>query len=50
MSNDLTNDEAWVRYAIRMAQRAEAFGEVPVGAIVVKDERCIAEGWNSCLT
>ena len=35
-----------MRYAIRLAQRAERQGEVPVGAVVVKDERCIAEGWN----
>ncbi|MGZ5581304.1 MAG: tRNA adenosine(34) deaminase TadA, partial [Methylobacter sp.] len=39
-------DEAWMRHAIRLAQRAEQQGEVPVGAIVVKDNRCIAEGWN----
>lgn len=39
-------DEAWMRYAIRLAQRAEQQGEVPVGAIVVKDNHCIAEGWN----
>jgi tRNA(adenine34) deaminase len=41
-----TSDEAWMRYAIRLAQRAEQQGEVPVGAIVVKNDRCIAEGWN----
>jgi len=39
-----------MRYAIRLAQRAEQQGEVPVGAIVVKDERCIAEGWNIPIT
>lgn len=39
-------DEQWMRYAIRLAQRAEAQGEVPVGAVLVKDEQCIAEGWN----
>ena len=43
-------DEAWMRYAFRLAQRAEQQGEVPVGAIVVKDNRCIAEGWNSVIT
>jgi len=42
-------DEAWMRYAFRLAQRAEQQGEVPVGAIVVKDERCIAEGWNASI-
>lgn len=35
-----------MRYAIRLAQRAEAQGEVPVGAVIVKEDRCIAEGWN----
>jgi tRNA(adenine34) deaminase len=44
-----TTDEAWMRYAIRLAQRAEAQNEVPVGAVLVKDERCIAEGWNSSI-
>lgn len=45
-----TNDEAWMRYAIRLAQRAEQQGEVPVGAIVVRDNQCIAEGWNIPIT
>jgi len=40
-------DEAWMRYAIRLAQRAESQGEVPVGAIVVRNNQCIAEGWNT---
>lgn len=35
-----------MRYAIRLAQRAEQQGEVPVGALVVRDNQCIAEGWN----
>jgi tRNA(adenine34) deaminase len=43
-------DEAWMRYAIRLAQRAEQQGEVPVGAIVVRDNQCIAEGWNVPIT
>jgi len=38
-----------MRYAIRLAQRAEQQGEVPVGALIVKDERCIAEGWNASI-
>lgn len=35
-----------MRHAIRLAQRAEAQGEVPVGAVIVHNEQCIAEGWN----
>ena len=38
-----------MRYAFRLAQRAEQQGEVPVGAIVVKNDQCIAEGWNSSI-
>jgi tRNA(adenine34) deaminase len=41
------SDEAWMRYAIRLAQRAEQQGEVPIGAVIVKDDQCIAEGWNT---
>ncbi len=39
-------DEVWMRHAIRLAQRAEEHGEVPVGAVLVAADRCIAEGWN----
>jgi tRNA(adenine34) deaminase len=39
-------DEAWMQRALLCAERAEAAGEVPVGAVLVKDGRLIAEGWN----
>ncbi len=39
-------DEDWMRHAIRLAERAAAQGEVPVGALIVRDDRLIAEGWN----
>jgi tRNA(adenine34) deaminase len=42
-------DQAWMRHAIRLAQRAERQGEVPVGALLVRDEQCIAEGWNRAI-
>lgn len=45
----IANDEAWMRYAIRLAQRAESLGEVPVGALIVKHDKCIAEGWNNSI-
>ncbi|MGE0113386.1 MAG: tRNA adenosine(34) deaminase TadA [Steroidobacteraceae bacterium] len=32
--------------AMELARLAEAAGEVPVGAVIVKDEQIIAEGWN----
>lgn len=49
MGVSVADDEAWMRYALRLAQRAEQLGEVPVGAVVVKDNRCIAEGWNNSI-
>ena len=35
-----------MRQAIALAQRAAAQGEVPVGAVVVRDNQLVAEGWN----
>ena len=35
-----------MRRALELAQKAEMEGEVPVGAVLVKDGELIAEGWN----
>lgn len=35
-----------MRRAIELAHKAEQEGEVPVGALLVKDGEIIAEGWN----
>lgn len=43
-------DEAWMRHAIRLAQHAQAQGEVPVGAVLVLDNEYIAEGWNASIS
>lgn len=40
------NDEYWMEKALHLARKAEAAGEVPVGAILVKYDEVIAEGWN----
>lgn len=39
-------DEHWMRHALDLARRAEQQGEVPVGAVIVKDHQLLAEGWN----
>jgi len=39
-------DQHWMHQAIELARHAEELGEVPVGALLVKDEVCIAKGWN----
>jgi tRNA(adenine34) deaminase len=35
-----------MRQALALARRAEAEGEVPVGAVLVLGDDCIGEGWN----
>ena len=42
----VSRDEEWMRRALELAARAEAEGEVPVGALVVRDEAVLGEGWN----
>ncbi len=35
-----------MRHAMQLASRAEAAGEIPVGAVLVRAGQVIAEGWN----
>jgi tRNA(adenine34) deaminase len=39
-------DQCWMRHAIKLAKRAEEEGEVPVGAVIVRGDKLISEGWN----
>lgn len=39
-------DHHWMRRALELATLAAREGEVPVGAVVVKEGQLIAEGWN----
>ena len=41
-----TPDQAYMRRAIELARQAEATGEVPVGAVIVRGKEIIAEGFN----
>ncbi|MDT8384332.1 MAG: tRNA adenosine(34) deaminase TadA [Gammaproteobacteria bacterium] len=43
------NDSHWMRHALLLAQRAEQQGEVPVGAVIVREGGLLAEGWNQPL-
>jgi tRNA(adenine34) deaminase len=40
------NDADWMRRALALAERAQEEGEVPVGALVVRDGLMLGEGWN----
>jgi len=43
----LQDDEKWMTHAINLAKQAELSGEVPVGAVIVKDNELIAEAFNN---
>lgn len=42
----MNRDADWMRRALALAARAEAEGEVPVGALVVREDEVLGEGWN----
>ena len=46
MPSYLHRDEEFMRLAIEQAQLAAQLGEIPVGAVVVKDDQVIGRGYN----
>jgi len=49
MSKQLPLDETdlvWMQHALSLAGRAEEQGEVPIGAVIVRDGSLVGEGWN----
>ncbi|MGH8504883.1 MAG: tRNA adenosine(34) deaminase TadA [Stenotrophobium sp.] len=50
MTDHAAHDELFMRHALTLAQRAQDEGEVPVGAVLVQDDRVIAEAWNRPIT
>ncbi len=49
-SEQRTLDEQWMAQAIQLASRAEAEGEVPIGALVVHAGEVIGHGWNRSIS
>lgn len=47
---DLHSDTHFMGLALREAQKAYAAGEVPVGAVVVREGRVISRAWNQVET
>lgn len=45
-ADELPEDEIYMREALRLAEEAASRGEVPVGAVVVKDGEIIGRGRN----
>ena len=50
VSNSLGDHEQWMRRALVLADRAENEGEVPIGAVLVRDGELLGEGWNQVIT
>ncbi len=50
MSTQKEQDIQWMQHAIKLAKHAESIGEVPVGAVLIKDNQLIAEGCNQPIT
>lgn len=46
-----TADEYWMNYALSLAAKGEAIGEVPVGAVIVNEsQQILGAGWNQPIT
>ena len=43
-------DKHWMQCALNLAQKAATQGEVPVGAVLIRDGEILGEGWNQPIT
>ena len=43
------DDTFWMEQAYALAQKANALGEVPVGAVLVRDNKLIGSGYNQVI-
>lgn len=48
--NKLFDDAYWMEQALLYAKQAELLNEIPVGAVLVKDNQLIAAGYNRSIT
>jgi tRNA(adenine34) deaminase len=46
----VAGDDYWMALALTLADRAAALGEVPVGAVVVRDGKLLGEGFNQVIS
>lgn len=42
----MDTDIHWMEHALKLAERSKQEGEVPVGAMLIKGDEIIGEGWN----
>jgi tRNA(adenine34) deaminase len=46
----LKDDQYWMAQAFELAERAARAGEVPVGAVLVRDQRVVGAGFNRVIS
>ncbi|CAH9059229.1 tRNA-specific adenosine deaminase [Pseudoalteromonas holothuriae] len=47
--SELEQDQYWMSQALEYADKAQQQDEIPVGAVIVKDNQIIAAGWNQSI-
>lgn len=50
LTSEVSVDAFWMSRALGLAKRAAELNEVPVGAVIVRDERVLGEGHNRTVT
>ena len=50
MKNSLTREEKFMKEAIKQAKKAESLNEVPIGCVIVSNDKIIARGYNRRIT
>jgi tRNA(adenine34) deaminase len=45
----MSNDEVWMQHALKLARQAAAEKEVPVGAVLVLNNKIMGEGYNQSI-
>lgn len=48
--DSVDDDSRWMTRALALAQQAQAQGEVPVGAVLIRNGELLGEGWNRPIT
>ncbi len=46
MGQNLTEDERYMKEAIKQAKKAWKLGEVPIGCVIVSEEKIVGRGYN----
>ena len=49
-NKQVEQDIFWMKHALSLADKALQQGEIPVGAVVVVDNKVVGEGWNQSIT